>query len=54
MRSDGLTVSGLSLSFAFQLPPSLSPAAVKKLIEKRNERFEHAVNEYAFSSCDGV
>ncbi|KAH8117220.1 DEAD/H helicase [Phellopilus nigrolimitatus] len=32
-------------SFAFQLPPSLSPAAVKKLIEKRNERFEHAVDE---------
>ncbi|THH10272.1 hypothetical protein EW145_g1433 [Phellinidium pouzarii] len=32
-------------AFAFQLPPALSPAAVKKLIEKRNERFEDAVAE---------
>ncbi|KAH7919907.1 P-loop containing nucleoside triphosphate hydrolase protein [Leucogyrophana mollusca] len=27
------------------LPPSLTPAALKKLVEKRNERFSDAVNE---------
>ncbi|KAF8522099.1 DEAD/H helicase [Hysterangium stoloniferum] len=30
---------------SFSLPPSLSPAATKKLIERRNELFENAVNE---------
>jgi DEAD/DEAH box helicase domain-containing protein len=29
----------------FSLPPSLTPAAMKKLVETRNERFEAAVNE---------
>ncbi|KAL5490199.1 HRQ1 [Sanghuangporus weigelae] len=32
-------------AFAYQLPPAMSPQAVKKLIEKRNQRFEHAVAE---------
>lgn len=31
---------------AYSLPPSLTPAALKKLVEKRNERFVVAVNEY--------
>jgi hypothetical protein len=30
----------------YQMPPALSPAEVKKLIEKRNERFKKAVDEY--------
>ncbi|KAI0781100.1 DEAD/H helicase [Trametes elegans] len=30
---------------AYALPPALSPAATKKLIERRNERFTEAVNE---------
>lgn len=30
----------------YALPPSMNPVAVKKLIEKRNERFSQAVNEY--------
>ncbi|KAG8953362.1 hypothetical protein FRC03_011793, partial [Tulasnella sp. 419] len=30
---------------SYSLPPSLTPQALKKLIEKRNERFAHAVNE---------
>lgn len=30
--------------------PLLSPADVKKLIEKRNERFQLAVDEYLFKS----
>ncbi|KAI5124321.1 hypothetical protein M0805_008928 [Coniferiporia weirii] len=42
-KSSGKTPA--NSAFAFQLPPSLTPAAVKKLIEKRNERFEHAVGE---------
>ncbi|KAG9006140.1 hypothetical protein FRB94_000965, partial [Tulasnella sp. JGI-2019a] len=29
----------------YALPPSMNPVAVKKLIEKRNERFSQAVNE---------
>ncbi|KAL1758264.1 hypothetical protein FB107DRAFT_207459 [Schizophyllum commune] len=28
------------------MPPAMTPAAVKKLVEKRNERFVQAVNEY--------
>lgn len=30
----------------YSMPPSLTPAALKKLIEKRNERFAKAVDEY--------
>ncbi|KAG6854964.1 hypothetical protein C0991_009787 [Blastosporella zonata] len=30
--------------------PALQPAAVKKLIEKRNERFEQAVNDFLLSN----
>jgi DEAD/DEAH box helicase domain-containing protein len=29
----------------YALPPALTPAAMKKLVEKRNEQFCHAVNE---------
>ncbi|THH10992.1 hypothetical protein EW146_g8195 [Bondarzewia mesenterica] len=32
-------------SYMFTLPPSMTPAQVKKLIEKRNERFALAINE---------
>lgn len=32
--------------FAYAMPPTLTPAAMKKLVEKRNERFSTAVNEY--------
>jgi DEAD/DEAH box helicase domain-containing protein len=32
------------------LPPALTPTATRKLIEKRNERFEQAVDEYAVIS----
>ncbi|EJD05721.1 DEAD/H helicase [Fomitiporia mediterranea MF3/22] len=39
-------------AFAYQLAPSLSPAAVKKLIEKRNQRFEHSVNELLDATPD--
>ncbi|OBZ75158.1 putative ATP-dependent helicase HRQ1 [Grifola frondosa] len=31
--------------FAYALPPTLSPTATKKLIERRNDRFVNAVNE---------
>lgn len=31
--------------FAYALPPALTPAATKKLVERRNERFVEAVNE---------
>lgn len=34
---------------SYTAPPSLTPAAVKKLVEKRNDRFSVAVNEYDFS-----
>ncbi len=30
---------------AYALPPALTPAATKKLVERRNERFTQAVNE---------
>lgn len=30
---------------AYALPPALTPAATKKLVERRNERFSQAVNE---------
>lgn len=30
---------------AYALPPALTPAATKKLVERRNERFTEAVNE---------
>ncbi|KII88939.1 hypothetical protein PLICRDRAFT_175191 [Plicaturopsis crispa FD-325 SS-3] len=29
----------------FSMPPSLTPTALKKLVEKRNERFKHAIDE---------
>lgn len=31
--------------FAYVMPPTLTPAAMKKLVEKRNERFSNAVDE---------
>ena len=31
--------------FAYALPPALTPAATKKLVERRNSRFVEAVNE---------
>jgi hypothetical protein len=34
------------IRFAHSGSASLTPAAVKKLIEKRNERFSQAVDEY--------
>ncbi|KAA1474847.1 DEAD H helicase [Dentipellis sp. KUC8613] len=36
----------------FTLPPALTPAAVKKLVEKRNERFIEAVNNLIQSTSD--
>ncbi len=35
---------------SYQQPPSLSPAALKKLIETRNNVFKQAVNEYVIYS----
>lgn len=32
--------------FAYALPPALTPAATKKLVERRNDRFVEAVSEY--------
>ncbi|KAI0637127.1 DEAD/H helicase [Trametes polyzona] len=40
-RGKKTAASGL----AYALPPALSPAATKKLVERRNERFTQAVNE---------
>ncbi|KAI0670538.1 DEAD/H helicase [Trametes maxima] len=40
-RGKKATGSGL----AYGLPPALTPAATKKLVERRNERFAEAVNE---------
>ncbi|CAL1704265.1 unnamed protein product [Somion occarium] len=34
-----------NLGFLYSLPPALTPAATKKLVEKRNDRFVQAVNE---------
>ena len=34
----------------YTVPPALTPAATKKLVEKRNERFIQAVNEYVDGS----
>ncbi|KAI0374726.1 DEAD/H helicase [Pilatotrama ljubarskyi] len=34
-----------STGLAYALPPALTPAATKKLVERRNERFVEAVNE---------
>ncbi|KAI0831138.1 DEAD/H helicase [Trametes gibbosa] len=42
-KSRGKKVAGSGLAYA--LPPALSPAATKKLVERRNERFTEAVNE---------
>ena len=42
-------------SFAYQLPPAMTPKAVRELIEKRNQRFEHAVAELgAFTYTDFI
>ena len=32
-------------AFGYTLPPTLTPAATKKLVERRNDRFVEAVNE---------
>ena len=44
------TVAGwkkpLRLALRLVLPPALTPAATKKLIDRRNDRFEQAVREY--------
>ncbi|KAI8998791.1 DEAD/H helicase [Trametes punicea] len=42
-NSRGKKNAGTGLAYA--LPPALSPAATKKLVERRNERFVEAVNE---------
>ncbi|KAI0709033.1 P-loop containing nucleoside triphosphate hydrolase protein [Earliella scabrosa] len=39
--------------FAYALPPALTPAATKKLVERRNERFVEAVNELLKATPDG-
>ena len=49
--------------FAYAPPPALTPAATKKLVERRNNRFVEAVNEcvrvrsyagrYAKTTCPG-
>lgn len=36
----------MTFRFLYTAPPTLSPAAVKKLIEKRNGLFQQAVDEY--------
>lgn len=36
-------------SLSYTIPPTLTPAATKKLVERRNERFTQAVNEYVDS-----
>ncbi|KAH9901228.1 DEAD/H helicase [Cubamyces lactineus] len=42
-NSRGKKNTGTGLAYA--LPPALTPAATKKLVERRNERFVEAVNE---------
>ncbi|KAI0336366.1 DEAD/H helicase [Cubamyces sp. BRFM 1775] len=42
-NSRGKKNAGTGLAYA--LPPALTPAATKKLVERRNERFVEAVNE---------
>ncbi|KAK7693290.1 hypothetical protein QCA50_002857 [Cerrena zonata] len=39
--------------FMYTLPPALTPAATKKLVEKRNERFVQAVNELLQATPEG-
>ncbi|KAI0080595.1 DEAD/H helicase [Panus rudis PR-1116 ss-1] len=39
--------------FLYSLPPALTPAATKKLIEKRNERFAQSVNELLLATPPG-
>ncbi|KAI0747965.1 P-loop containing nucleoside triphosphate hydrolase protein [Daedaleopsis nitida] len=39
--------------FAYTLPPALTPAATKKLVEKRNNRFVEAVNELLKATREG-
>ncbi|RPD79912.1 P-loop containing nucleoside triphosphate hydrolase protein [Lentinus tigrinus ALCF2SS1-7] len=38
-------VKSSNTGFAYALPPALTPAATKKLVERRNNRFVEAVNE---------
>ncbi|KAF8894415.1 P-loop containing nucleoside triphosphate hydrolase protein [Infundibulicybe gibba] len=42
---DNLKGQRVNNAGSYNLPPTLTPAGVKKLIERRNERFEGAVNE---------
>ncbi|KIY43668.1 P-loop containing nucleoside triphosphate hydrolase protein [Fistulina hepatica ATCC 64428] len=44
-NSKGKTASGSGNINMLSLPPSMTPAAVKKLIEARNNRFKEAVDE---------
>ncbi|KAI0807176.1 P-loop containing nucleoside triphosphate hydrolase protein [Fomes fomentarius] len=39
--------------FAYALPPALTPAATKKLVERRNDRFVEAVNELLKATPEG-
>ncbi|OCH95579.1 P-loop containing nucleoside triphosphate hydrolase protein [Obba rivulosa] len=39
--------------FAYALPPALTPAAMKKLVERRNNRFVEAVNELLEATRQG-
>ncbi|KAI1787885.1 P-loop containing nucleoside triphosphate hydrolase protein [Ganoderma leucocontextum] len=39
--------------FAYTLPPALTPAATKKLVERRNDRFVEAVNELLKATPEG-
>lgn len=38
------------IRYSLALPPSLAPAAMKKLVEKRNAQFCDAVNELVYQS----
>lgn len=42
------------LRFSYTAPPSLTPAALKKLVEKRNERFSEAVDEFVIAFFLGL
>ena len=39
------------IRYSLALPPSLTPAAMKKLVEKRNAQFHQAVNELVYRSA---
>ncbi|PIL23843.1 hypothetical protein GSI_13594 [Ganoderma sinense ZZ0214-1] len=40
-------------AFGYSLPPALTPAATKKLVERRNDRFVEAVNELVKATPQG-